>query len=162
MKKIVILTLIALSPLAAQAQNGAENIPQLGKAFFASFQNNTIDLASKYFVGKAELKVLKGATNEDEDKMVQLLVQKTVKDLTGQWAAAYAKLEADGLDWKNAANPAVSHEPFQKDGREYTILQVMFKYNDKMFTLSAVCVQVNGLWYIANDIQPNAHPAYDK
>lgn len=162
MKKIVILTLIALATLTANAQNGATTLPELGKAFFTSLQKNDIALVSKYFVGKAELKVLKGAANEDEEKMVQLLAQKTTKQLTDQWAATYTKLATNGLDWAKTVNPAVSNEPFQKDGREYAIMQVMFKFNNAMYTITAVCVQVNGLWYIADDIQPNAHPAYDK
>ena len=132
MKKLFLFTTIALLSLSAKAQNGSATIQDLGKALFASFQTNNIEPVSKYFVGKAELKVIKGATTEDEDKMIQLLVQKTVKDLTNEWATTYTKLEADGVDWKKAANPAVSHEPFQKDGREYSIVQVIFKCNDKM------------------------------
>lgn len=162
MKKILFFTIILLASLTATAQNGAPTVQDLGKALFKSMQTNDAALASKYFVGKEELKNILGATTEDEDVMVKLLLQKNLKTLNNQWAAAYAKLVADGLDWKLAVNPAVSHEPFQKKGREYTILQVLFKGNDNMYTLSAVCVEVNSLWYIADDIQPNAHPAYDK
>lgn len=147
-----------------QAQNGAKTTQELGKALVISMQTDKPEDAAKYFVGEAELKVIKGAKEDkDEATLIKFLAQNTAKKLGNQWASAKEKLEKDGADWKDISTPAVSHEPFKgKEGTEQAILQVLFKSAGKMHTLSAVVAQVNGLWYIVEDIQPNAHPAYDK
>lgn len=164
MKKLYILLIAVAATTLLHAQNGAKTTQELGKALLASMQNGKPEDAAKYFVGEAELKVVKGAKEDkDEAALIGFLVPKTIKDLSNAWTATKDKLEKDGVNWQDIATPAVSHEPFQgKDGGEQAILQVMFKSTGKMHTLSVVIVQVNSLWYILDDIQPNAHPAYDK
>lgn len=164
MKKLCTLLIAVAATTLLHAQNGAKTTQELGKALLTSMQSNTPNNAAKYFVGEAELKAVKGVKeNKDEAALIGFLVPKTIKDLSNAWTATKDKLEKDGVNWQDVTSPAVSHEPFQgKEGTEQAILQVVFKSNGKMHTLSAVIVQVNGLWYIVDDIQPNAHPAYDK
>lgn len=156
-KRIFSIATMLLVALSIQAQTGGT--PQdIGKALFASLRDNNEKELSKYYPTLVELKIIRDAKSTKEDSTIlKFLAQSTTAKLSTDWTATKNKLEANGVIWGKASTPAVSHEPFNKDNREHTAVQVMFTDgNGKKHTASVKCVNVNGLWYVAENIKPEA------
>jgi hypothetical protein len=141
-----------------QAQTGAKTTQDIGKALFNSLKNNNPAELSIYYPTLAELQIIKNAkATKDDTTILKFLAQSTAKKLGDNWLETKNKLEANGVIWTKADMPAVSNEPYQGDGkREYAVIQVMFKADGKNHVASAKCTQVNGLWYVTEDIKPHA------
>ena len=156
-KSVLTIALLLLAAFAVSAQKGGST-QDIGKALYNSLKDNNEGLISIYYPTLAELKIIKDAkSTKDDSTLLKFLVQGTAKKISDDWTATKNKLEADGVIWGKASTPAVSHEPFNKDNREHTAVQVMFTDgNGKQHTASVKCVNINGSWYVIESIKPPA------
>ncbi|UPT65657.1 MAG: hypothetical protein M0D57_14100 [Sphingobacteriales bacterium JAD_PAG50586_3] len=156
-KGLLTIALLLIVAFAISAQKGGTT-QDIGKALYNSLKNNNEKELSIYYPTLAELKIIKDAkSTKDDSTLLKFLAQGTAKKLNDDWVATKNKLQADGVIWDKASTPAVSHEPFNKDNREHTAVQVMFTDgNGKQHTASVKCVNINGNWYVIESIKPHA------